>query len=220
MKNIVMKAVCSLVALFFLSTSESFSKSYSSSSRSSPSSSYSSKSYSSSKPSSSSYSSKPSSSKVSVPASARVHSNVDKKRYETAVKNGTSFKTRESAVADFKTKNAVKYTSTFTTEPKKRPTYIPMKYRSSNGSSYDVVYDPTQRGYGYWNGGGPGLGAWMAYDALSDTAMLNSLMAKNNYYVGSAPKTSMQSNVLTITAWILGVFTIGFIALMVYDLLM
>jgi hypothetical protein len=116
--------------------------------------------------------------------SARVGSKVEVSRYQEAVKSGKAFTTRESAVSDFKTKNATIFTNKFTTEPTKRPDYIPTNY-NSGGKSYDVVYNPTSGGYGYWNGGGPGLGTWMVYDTLSDMAMMNTLMSRQNYYVGT-----------------------------------
>jgi hypothetical protein len=93
-----------------------------------------------------------------------------------------------------------------------------MKYRSSNGSSYDVVYNPSQRGYGYWNGGGPGLGTWMMYDALSDTIMLNSLMSKNNYYVGSPP-TNTYGIINTIFLWTTGILCMFLVGLGIYVLI-
>jgi hypothetical protein len=118
--------------------------------------------------------------------STRPQSTVERSKYEAASKSGTVFKTRESAISDFKTKKANTYTSKYTAEPTTRPSHIPQTYKS-NGTSYNVTYNQSVGGYGYWNGGGPGLGTFMLYDALSDAVMLNTLMDRDNYYVGNAP---------------------------------
>lgn len=118
--------------------------------------------------------------------STRVQSNVERSKYEAASKSGTVFKTRESAIADFKTKKADTYTSKFASEPTTRPSYIPQTYKS-NGTSYNITYNQSVGGYGYWSGGGPGIGTFLLYDALSDAVMLNTLMDRDNYYVGNAP---------------------------------
>ena len=167
--------------------SSSSSSSWGSSSKPSTPASTPSKSYSSSsstsKPSTSAPASKPST--ATPQTSSRQVSNVERSKYEAASKSGTAFKTRESAVADFKAKNAEKYTSSYKTEPATRPTYIPQSY-SSGGRSYNIIYNPGY-GYGYWNGGGPGLGTFLLYSALEDIAMRDRLMAQNNYYVGEPP---------------------------------
>jgi len=142
--------------------------------------------------------------------SSRPQSTVERSKYEAASKSGTVFKTRESAVADFKAKKATTYTSKFTTEPAKRPDHIPQTYKS-NGTSYNVTYNQSVGGYGYWNGGGPGLGTFMLYDALSDAVMMNTLMDRDHYYVGDAPTTVNHydsddgSTFLTVMLWIVGI---------------
>ena len=42
-------------------------------------------------------------------------------------------------------------------------------------------------GYGYWSGGGPGIGTWMMYDMMSDAVMMNAMMSNRGYHVGPAP---------------------------------
>lgn len=119
--------------------------------------------------------------------SSRPTSNVDRAKYENAVKSGKSFTSREKAVADFKAKNATKYTAKFDKEPATRPSYIPTTYRDSSGTTRNIVYDNRGGGYGYWSGGNSGLGTFIMFDALSDMVMLNALMDKDGYYVGSPP---------------------------------
>jgi hypothetical protein len=153
--------------------------------------------------------SKSSSSWFSKPqTSTRPQSNVERSKYEAASKSGTVFKTRESAVADFKAKKATTYTSKFATEPTKRPDHIPQTYKA-NGTSYNITYNQNVGGYGYWNGGGPGLGTFMLYDALSDAVMMNTLMDRDHYYVGDAPTVVSHSNTgstfLTVMLWIVGI---------------
>lgn len=174
---------------------------------------------SSSKPSSSSSfssSPKPSSSNKSWSTTSqtntRVGSKVEASRYQEAVKSGKAFTTRESAVADFKAKNASSFTNKFTSEPVKRPDYIPTNY-TSGGKSYNIVYNQTSGGYGYWNGGGPGLGTWIMYDALSDMAMMNSLMARQNYYVGEPIVTESTHN--PVLVWFGTIFAISLIVFLV-----
>lgn len=158
-------------------------------------------------PSSNSYS-KPSTSGSAAQTSTRPTSKVDIARYEAASKSGKAFTTREAAVADFKAKNAntSTYTSKYSTEPAQRPTHIPRTY-NYQGRRVDVVYNQSYGGYGYWSGGGPGLGTWMMYDAISDAAMINTLMSRNNYYVGQPPAR--------FDFWGSWVFALGLIALIV-----
>lgn len=145
--------------------------------------------------------------------SSRPTSNVDRAKYENAVKSGKSFTSREKAVADFKAKNATKYTSKFDKEPATRPSYIPTTYRDSSGTTRNIVYDNRGGGYGYWSGGNSGLGTFIMFDALSDMVMLNALMDKDGYYVGSPPvhNTSTHyyeddnSTAWTVFKWFLGI---------------
>lgn len=117
--------------------------------------------------------------------STRPQSSVDRQRYETAVKSGKTFQTRDSAVADFKATQASKYQNKFDREPTTRPDYIPQSYKASDGRSYNITFN--NGGYGYWSGGGPGLGTWMMYDMMSDAIMMETMMHRNNYYVGNPP---------------------------------
>lgn len=160
--------------------------------------------------SSSSYSSRPSSSpsKPSTPSAAPVNkptpnwgskpqtstrpvSAVEQSRYQAAVKSGKTFQTRDAAVADFKTKEAPKYSSRYATEPSTRPSHIPSSYKDSTGATRTIVYNQGGGGYGYYSGGGPGLGTFMLYDMMSDTMMMNAMMSKQNYYVGAPPQPTV-----------------------------
>lgn len=119
--------------------------------------------------------------------STRPTSNVEAARYKEAVKSGKTFQTREAAVNDFKATKASTYTSRYTSEPPTRPQYIPNSYRSNDGHTYNITYNQSGGGYGYWGGGGPGLGTFMLYDLASDAIMMNTMMDRDHYYVGNAP---------------------------------
>lgn len=99
-----------------------------------------------------------------------------------AIQSGTAYKTKDAAMSDFKTKYADKYPTKFNSEPSVRPDYIPRTY-SNGGSTYNIVYNSGFGGYGYYNA----LGAWIAYDIMSDALMMNSLMHRHSYYYPSAP---------------------------------
>jgi len=101
-------------------------------------------------------------------------SSLDKTLFNKTKEAGTA-KPRPEQIQEFKAKNASKYTSEYKQEPKTRPEHIPQTY-TSGGNSYNIVYNPG-RGYGYWSGG-PGLGTFMLYDAMSDAIMLNALMSR------------------------------------------
>lgn len=145
---------------------------------------------SSSKPSSASKSSWNSKSTKSAPlpmtktASRPKLSPAQQKVYDKAAKNGTLFKSKSAAVSDFKSKYASKYSNKFTSQPTTRPEYIPQTYRSG-GHTYNITYNQGHGGYGYWSGGGPGLGTWMMYDMMSDAIMMNAMMNHQGYYVQS-----------------------------------
>lgn len=192
-----------LVAVLAICTLDAKSGGFGSSSRSS--SSYSSRSYSSGSKSytSSSKTYKPGSS--SAQTSTRVGSKVEVSRYQAAVKSGKAFTTRESAVADFKAKNANAFTNKFKTEPSSRPSYIPTNY-NTGGKSYSIVYNKNAGGYGYWNGGGPGLGTWIMYDTFSDMAMMNTLMSRQNYYIGQPVVSSIGSGLKFLMWFGVGLF--------------
>jgi hypothetical protein len=99
------------------------------------------------------------------------------------VKSGKAFETRESAAADFKSKYGSTYTSKYKTEPAKRPEHIPAS-TTVGGKTYNITYNQSSGGYGYWNGGGPGLGTFIMYDMMSDAIMMNTMMSRHDYYVG------------------------------------
>lgn len=130
-------------------------------------------------------------------------SKIEKQRYKDAVKSGKSFTTKESATADFKTKYGSQYSSKFSSEPSKRPDYIPTRYRHGD-RDYDISYNPSFGGYGYWSGGGPGLGTFLLYDALSDAAMTATLMNNRGYYVGPPPARGFPWGGFIVTMVIVG----------------
>lgn len=101
-----------------------------------------------------------------------------------AIQSGTAYKNKDAAMSDFKTKYADKYPSKFTTEPTVRPDYIPRTY-STGGNTYNVVYNAGFGGYGYYNA----LGAWIAYDVMTDAIMMGSLMHRHSYYYPSHSTT-------------------------------
>ncbi len=81
----------------------------------------------------------------------------------------------------FQQQYAPKYTSTFSSEPASRPSYIPQS-TVVNGNTYNIYYDQSHGGYGYWSNG-----AWTAYSVMRDAVMLNALMHQHNYYYDGAP---------------------------------
>lgn len=207
-------AIVGIIALFFAPIIEAkgFSSRSSSSSRSSGG--WGSSSKSSPKPSpapANNQTSKPNTAKQQT--SSRPVSNVERAKYESAVKSGKHFTTRESAVADFKAKNASKYTAKFDKEPATRPSYIPTTYRDSTGTTRKITYDSRGGGYGYWSGGGSGLGTFIMFDALSDMVMLNALMDKDGYYVGNVPPATVihqndDDNDSSVFGWIVGTISL------------
>lgn len=144
-----------------------------------------------------SYSSKPktygsstSKPKAAKPSTSNAKSAADQKRYQSAVKNGKAFESRSSARTAFKNDkaNAQKYTSKYASEPKTRPEHIPQTYKDSKtGNTYNVTYNQDRGGYGYWGGGGPGLGTFIMYDVMTDLVVMDALMSRQGYHVGAAP---------------------------------
>ena len=100
--------------------------------------------------------------------------------------NGTAYKTKAEAQKAFKAKHGSKYTSKYTSEPTTRPSHIPQT-TTHNGQTVNINYNQAQGGYGHWSGGGPGIGTWIMYDALSDAVMYNALMSNHGYHYGGAP---------------------------------
>jgi hypothetical protein len=117
-------------------------------------------------------------------ASKATMSKADKALYEQAKTKGTAFKTQDEAVNAFKQQNQSKYNSQFTSEPTRRPDYIPQTYTSSSGASHSVVYRPELGGYGYYDSS---LGRWMLYSVMADAAMTSMLMHNHGYYYGAPP---------------------------------
>lgn len=108
-------------------------------------------------------------------------------------------------------------TSKYSFEPSQRPSHIPTTYADSSGTRRDVVYNQANGGYGYYSGGGPGLGTFMMYDALSDAAMMNTMMSRQNYYVGPPPQVGWSGGkiFMVVLGSCLGLFAlIGFFAWM------
>lgn len=136
---------------------------------------------------------------------------------QKALQSGTAYKTKDDAINSFKSKNADKFPTKFSSEPKTRPDYIPNTY-TSGGNTYNVVYNSNFGGYGYYNG----LGAWIAYDVMTDALMMNALMARNSYYYPGIHHTVPSGTVVYnesprsffwgffwITALILMIFFVG-----------
>lgn len=109
--------------------------------------------------------------------------------------------------------------SKYDVEPSQRPSHIPASYADSSGTRRDVVYNQAGGGYGYYTGGGPGLGTFMMYDALSDAAMMNTMMSRQNYYVGQPPRVgwSPVNIFLGIAGSIIGIFIIAGLFIWIKD---
>ena len=84
---------------------------------------------------------------------------------QTTAKPAPPTKVPDSFVNDYKKKNANVYVNNFTTQPVNRPAYIPPTY-VTGGHTYNIVYDNTRHGYGYFDA----LGTFILYDALTERA--------------------------------------------------
>lgn len=134
---------------------------------------------------------------------------VDAAAYKKAKESGKSFTTPQAAAADFKAKSATKYSSTYKSEPAKRPTHIPQA-TTVGGKTVNVTYNAGYGGYGYMH---PTLGTWMMYDMMSDAVMMNTMMRNDGYYVGPAPVQTVSSAVgWCILTAVLLIFIVLFIA--------
>lgn len=131
---------------------------------------------------------------------------MDESVYKKAVQSGTVFKSKTDAVNDFKSKNASKFANKFDAEPAARPSYIPAS-TSVGGNTYNVSYNSQHHGYGYY---GPS-GAWIAYDALRDVAMLSVLMDHDNYVV-APPNSTVVHHSMGFIGWF---FTILVVAVLI-----
>lgn len=153
-------------------------------------------------------------SKASSKPAARKATAADKALAAKAKKNGTWFKSKADAQKAFKSKYATKYTSKYASKPATRPSHIPTS-TTVGGKSYNVTYNVNHGGYGYM---GP-LGAWIVYDAMADTIMMNRLMRNQGYY---AP--GMNSGAVVVTgpsfgmiflSIIRGLFVVGIIVFII-----
>lgn len=124
-----------------------------------------------------------------TPSPKAVKSQTDMRVYEKAKSNGKAFTNKESAVNDFKTKNAGKLTGKYDKEPAKRPDHIPQTTKGADGNTYNITYNQAGGGYGYTNS----LGAFILYDAISDAAMMSTMMNRQGYYVGAPPVVATTS---------------------------
>lgn len=135
----------------------------------------------------------------------------DQKAYDKAKANGTTFKTRKAASADFKKNNAAKYASTYASQPSSRPGHIPQTY-ASGGSTYNISYNQGYGGYGYM-----GLsGSWIMYNAMADVAMTGYYrrqMASAGYYYGPRPVVGMGGGMIILMVFV-GVGVIGAVGVM------
>jgi len=113
-------------------------------------------------------------------APKRKLSKADKKLANKARKSGKYHNDRKSARADFKKKNAKKYTSSYKTKPATRPSHIPAT-TSVNGANVNINYNVGMGGYGYMGIGGQ----WMAYSMMSDVIMMDRMMHRSGYVVAT-----------------------------------
>lgn len=129
-------------------------------------------------------SSRPSSSS----AKSNKASSVDSKINASVKSTGKTYSSKDSAAAAFKSKYSSetgkggKYTAKYDKEPATRPSHIPTT-TSVGGQNVNITYNSGMGGYGYYH---PSLGTWMMYDALTDAAMMSTLMHREGYVVGHA----------------------------------
>lgn len=116
------------------------------------------------------------------------------KTYNEAKAGGTLFSSKAEAQNAFKNKYAAQYTSKYASEPATKPAHIPQAVKDAGGVERPIVYNQGSGGYGYWSGGGPNLGTFIIYDALSDMIMLNMLMNNHNYQYGPPPAPTYTTN--------------------------
>lgn len=103
--------------------------------------------------------------------------------YSTARQRGTIFSSRQQAEQAFRSRYANEYSSRFARRPSSRPNYIPSTTKV-NGRNVNVVYSTQHGGYGYID---PTLGRWVFFNALTNAATLNLLMASHAYWWGAPP---------------------------------
>lgn len=120
----------------------------------------------------------------------------DRKAYEKAKSQGTTFKTRDAAAANFKKKNASKYGSSYASKPATRPGHIPSTTMVGSTQT-TIIYNQAGGGYGYMNS----LGTFMLYNAMADVAMApyyNRQMATAGYYYGAPPRYGPGGGMITL----------------------
>lgn len=107
----------------------------------------------------------------------------DRALYSKAKTQGTVYSNRSSAEDAFRAKygSSDRYRTQFNSQPSQRPDYVPQS-TTVGGQSVPVQYDPSHRGYGYYQDG-----RWHVYDVLRDAVMLHLLMRRDHYYYGPAP---------------------------------
>lgn len=139
---------------------------------------------------------------------SKAKTKADQAAFDKAKKSGKQFPNtatgRKAASDRFRSNpaNKKKYTSTYASKPKQRPSHIP-KTTKVGGKDVTIIYDQSHGGYGYMS-----AGRWIMYDALADAAMMSMLMQNNGYYFGDRPIYQASS----IGIWV-GGFTLGVIIL-------
>lgn len=146
-----------------------------------------------------------------APSSAPT-SGADKVFAEKAKASGTSYQSRGQAEDAFKKQYSSTYTTKFSSEPTARPNYVPNTYVYNN-QSYNVIYDRSYGGYGYYVGS-----RWYYYDAFTDAVILSSLMNRHNYhYTGHAPPGStVYVSDGGSAGWVIGGILLGLLLIFVF----
>ncbi len=111
------------------------------------------------------------------PAAANLSAG-DKALAEKAKTAGANYRSREEAVQAFKAKEGAKYSTQFDREPPSRPAYIP-ETTNRGGNTYNIIYVPQYRGYGYYHGG-----SWVPYSLWDDHSQVDRIMRSGNYSHG------------------------------------
>ena len=139
--------------------------------------------------------------------SAGKMSSADRSLYNRAKASGTVFNNKGDALKSFKSKNASKYPTKFSTKPGKRPDYIPPTI-TTNGKRHNISY--RNGGYGYYAGS-----IWRPYSPFADPFMAARLMAMGGYYYGPRPGLSLMALLgMGITLFSLVVILRSFVAAM------
>jgi hypothetical protein len=118
-------------------------------------------------------------------SSAARMSSADRNLYNRAKTSGTVFNSKSDALKSFKSKNASKYPTKFSSKPGTRPDHIPSNI-TKDGKRYNVSYN--NGGYGYYTGS-----IWRPYSPFSDPFMAARLMTMGGYYYGPRPGLSFMA---------------------------